>query len=383
MRYSTRMVLGVVAAAAMLLSACGSSSEPGDTESAGPIQIGYIGGLSGFSAAFSVPALDGVKFAIDEINKSGGINGRQIELTTVDDKGDPTASQTEMKRLISDGIGLIISGSSSAATLAHESVVIQNKVLAISPIASDPKVTSQQTGTPWYLVNVPNNTALGSTIAEYAATTMGLGSTAVFERDDAYGQTITDGFVGNVGAMSISSTTTYPVDRKDFSSDLVSALKSSPASVFLSGYAEDAGLIAKQARAAGFDGPLLGTNPMTAPQYSDIAGNAAANTYVSTSSAFLGSTERSDAQEQFVKAWTEAKGSEPNDYQVTAYDCVQVLKLAIEKTSSTDPATVRDYLLSMQPYDGASGQIGFDEHGASLRKIFVVRYENGTWKPVE
>lgn len=381
-RFSALISLGAVAA--VVLSGCVSGNTGGgngEGDAKEPLKVGYIGGASGFSAAFGVPTRQGVEAAAKDINEKGGIAGRQVEIVVADDKGDPNTSQTTMRRLASDGIKFVVSGSSSAATLAHQTVSAQSKVLVVSPIGSDPAIIDKQEGTPWYFVNVPSNTALGEAVADHAIKDGTIKSVAVFKRDDAYGVSTSAGFIAAVesGGLKVLNTVTYPVDRKEFGSDLVNVLGGSPDALFLSGYAEDSGLIAKQARAAGFSGPILGTSPMTSPQYIEVAGGAAAdNTFVSTASALLVESNSNPEQLEFAKAWADEYGNRPNDYQLAAYDSLFALKNAIEKAGKVDAEAARDALLS-EEFDGVSGHVAFDDRGASRRPVYVVERSAGAW----
>lgn len=375
-RHSGLAAAGVALALASTACVSGGAGAEDDT-----LKVGYIGGASGFSAAFGVPTRQGVQAAAKDINKDGGILGRKVEIVVADDKGDPNASQTAMRRLFSEDVQFVVSGSSSAATLAHQGVAAKNQMLVVSPIGSDPAIIEKQEGTPWYFVNVPSNDQLGEAVAQYAIEDDDIDSVAVLERDDAYGVSTTDGFVEKAksGDLDVTDVITYAVEKKEFGSDLVSALNKKPDALFLSGYAEDSGLIAKQARAAGFDGPLLGTSPMTADQYPKVAGGSAADgTLVSTASALLVDSNADDEQREFAETWAEKNGTRPNDYQLAAYDSLYALKHAIEAADSTDTAAARDALLEVE-FDGVSGLVGFDDEGASRRSVYVVERSDGDW----
>lgn len=367
-------VIGVV-----LLAHHGLAQEGGRRGSP-PIVIGYVGGLSGPTAAFGKPALEGVEFAVEEINRQGGIMGRRVELVSVDDQGDPFRAQQAIDRLVSQGVRWIISGSSSAGALAQVPRVRYHKVVAITPLGSDPRITASNQGDPWFFANIPNNTMLGGAIARFAARKLFLREVAVFVRDDAYGQSITDGFamIGLVDGLKLVTKVTYPVTAQDFRSDLAKVLARRPDAIFLSGYAADAGLIAKQARMLGFTGTLLGTNPLTSPQYREIAGDASENTYVS-SATNADPRRRTDAESSFVEKWQLAKGQAPNAYQSGAYDAVYLFKRAIEAVG-TDPGAVRGFLLELRDYSGASGTFSFKPDGSVAKPVYIVRLVGGRWE---
>lgn len=356
----------------------------GAVSAQGTIKFGYIGGLSGGTAAFGVPAHEGVQFAVNEINAAGGINGAQIELVSYDDQGDPFNAQQGISRLSAQGVDFIVSGSSSAGALAQVPRLYEEGVVAITPLGSDPAITQKNTeydGAPAMFTNIPNNTELGASIARFAADELDVKTVAVFVRDDAYGQSIAAGFEAAAAAAGIEVTrrVTYPVSAQDFSSDLAVVISRRPDAIFLSGYAPDSGLIARQARLYGFSGPLLATNPVTAPQYTEVAADAAVNTYVSSALNMGG--ELTAVEEQFYATWNAATGNNPNSYQLGAYDSVYLLKAAIEAVG-TDVDAVRAYLGQVAGYAGVSGTITFNDDGSATKPIYFVRYDQGAWTQV-
>ena len=79
----TKMIARLSAAAVLGAAALSASA-------ADPIKVGWLSSLSGPLSSAALAENEGVKFAVDEINKAGGINGRPIELLTRDTAGDPT-----------------------------------------------------------------------------------------------------------------------------------------------------------------------------------------------------------------------------------------------------------------------------------------------------
>jgi branched-chain amino acid transport system substrate-binding protein len=116
----TRPVRRVAAfgVASLVLAACGSSAAPSSSSSGGgaqvangaPIYIGYNGELTGPSAAFGVPTLHGVLLAIDQINNSGGINGRPVDITILDNAGSATKAVSLQNQIVSDSKNIAMLG---------------------------------------------------------------------------------------------------------------------------------------------------------------------------------------------------------------------------------------------------------------------------------
>ena len=85
----------LVASMSLSLAACGGTSGSeesggGDSGSDDPIVIGTISPNTGSLAAYGTGIITGVELAVEEINAAGGILGRQVEVITTDDQGDPT-----------------------------------------------------------------------------------------------------------------------------------------------------------------------------------------------------------------------------------------------------------------------------------------------------
>ena len=114
-----KKMLGVLTLAA-LLTACGNG---GGKTSAAPdngdvIKIGGIIPKTGAAAVYGNSTDNGIKLAVDEINASGGIGGKQIEYLSEDDKGDPTEAVTVYNKLVEAGNNVIIGAITSKPSLA-------------------------------------------------------------------------------------------------------------------------------------------------------------------------------------------------------------------------------------------------------------------------
>ena len=89
-----------------------------------PIRIGWLSSLTGPLSSAAIAEDQGVQFAVDEINKAGGVNGRQIELFRRDTSGEPTKAVNMAKQLaFVDKVDLIIGPVNSGETLATVSIV--------------------------------------------------------------------------------------------------------------------------------------------------------------------------------------------------------------------------------------------------------------------
>ena len=89
-----------------------------------PIKVGWLSSLTGPLSSAALAENQGVQFAVDEINKAGGINGRPIELLTRDTAGDPTKAVNYAQQLVfSDKVQFIIGPVNSGEGLATTPIV--------------------------------------------------------------------------------------------------------------------------------------------------------------------------------------------------------------------------------------------------------------------
>src|SRR4029077_1498018 len=100
-----------------LLTSC-SSNRPSQEPS--EIVIGEFGSLTGTTATFGISTRNGIDMAVDEINKAGGLLGKQVRVIVEDDQGKPEEAQTVVTKLITKDkviavLGEVASGNSNAA----------------------------------------------------------------------------------------------------------------------------------------------------------------------------------------------------------------------------------------------------------------------------
>src|SRR6478672_4910296 len=104
-----------VVAALLLVSTSGCPSGSSSNE----IVIGHYASMSGSEATFGRSTDEGIKIAVDEINKEGGINGKKVRVITYDDKGDAREAGAAVTRLISkDGVVAVLGEVASGLSLA-------------------------------------------------------------------------------------------------------------------------------------------------------------------------------------------------------------------------------------------------------------------------
>ena len=128
-------------AAALAATACGSPQDTatGGGDSAAPVKVGLVYSQSGALASYGKQYIEGFKAGLAYATKgTNKVGDRTIEVTEVDDAGDPAKAVSAAKDLIGKGAKIIAGSTASGVALQVAPIAAQNKVLFISgPAATD------------------------------------------------------------------------------------------------------------------------------------------------------------------------------------------------------------------------------------------------------
>jgi len=99
-----------------------------------PIKIGFSAGLSGANSEVGVGARNAVELMVEQVNKDGGINGRDVELIIKDDENDLAKVALIDQSFIDEGVLIIIGHDMSSKLATSLEVIKEQNVLMISPL---------------------------------------------------------------------------------------------------------------------------------------------------------------------------------------------------------------------------------------------------------
>jgi len=193
-----------------------------------PVRIGLVDPLTGVYAAIAQSEVVGAKYAVEEINKAGGILGRPIELLVEDSANDVGTGVQKTRKLIErDQVSFIIGDVNSGIAIAMAQVTSEKKVLHIVSGGHTDAVTGSSCS--WNVYRVCNSTtmdaaAIASTLIEK------FGKKWYFLTPDyAYGHSVQAGFEKILKAAGgTSSGSLVPLGTPDYSSYLIQAKAFNP-----------------------------------------------------------------------------------------------------------------------------------------------------------
>ena len=371
----------LAASLTITLAACaGTEGSASDDSSEDPIVIGTISPNTGSLAAYGTGVTTGVELAAEEINAAGGILGRQVEIITTDDQGDPTECLNAFNSLVSQGVSLIIGSATSGCTSAITEAANEEEVVLMAPTATADSVTTEDD----YIFRVCYADSFQGAIAAAYAKKAGYTNVGVvYCAGDVYSKGLYDSFTvacEGYGVTVSAVESTASLDVQDYSNQFAAMVSAGVELVYAPFYYDVVGpYVIPQARAAGYDGIIMGADGYdTTPDYVvEGADLSAFNNVYWTNHYYAGDT--SEVVQSFVTAYEAKFGSTPSAFAATGYDCLYVYKAAIEAANSTDASAVRDALADTSAvYECVTGTFSLDETGTPVKGSPVISFAAGT-----
>lgn len=380
--------LALASALVVSLAACGSNggNDGSDSGSTGSdtFMIGGIGPTTGDNALYGTAVMNGIQLAVDEINAAGGINGYQISYQFEDDQSDPEKSVNAYNTLKDWGMQMLVGTVTSGPCVAVVEETHADNMFQFTPSATS--VESIQYDNAFRMCF--SDPSQGSVSADYIADNSLASKVAViYNSSDTYSTGIYQSFATEAQArgLEIVSAEAYTADsNSDFSVQIQKAKDAGAELVFLPIYYSDASLILAQADRAGFDPIWFGVDGMDG-----ILGVDGFDTTLAEGVMFLTPftpTSDDEAVQTFVASYEEEFGSTPIQFAADAYDCMYVLKAAIEQADITPDMSISDMCDAMKTamtqvtYDGVTGkQISWGEDGEPSKEPTVVQITEGEY----
>ena len=378
--------LGIIAAAglaALTLTACGAAPGTGSAASKGTeigktFKLGYDLELSGAVAAYGNAGKNGANLAVDEINKSGGINDKQITVVSKDNKSDNAEAATVVSNLINnDKVNAVIGSMTSGAVKSMTPNITKGAVPLVTPAGTDDTLTVTNGKVNEYIFRSTfQDSYQGKVLANYTTNELKAKKVVLYyDNSSDYAKGIAKSFEKTYDGKIVDKVSFQSGD-KDFQATLSKIKGEDFDAIVMPGYYNETVLITKQARELGIEQPILGGDGFADPTFITLAGDAAATNvyYVSGYSAKALAT---DTTTKFIAAYQAKYKSEPSMFDALSYDAVYMVKQAAEDTKAKTSVAVKDGLAKLKNFKGATGEITVDKDHNPVKEAVVIKLENG------
>ncbi|HUH06386.1 MAG TPA: amino acid ABC transporter substrate-binding protein [Egibacteraceae bacterium] len=411
--WSHKLTLAVLVALAMIIAGCdadsGGTADPttdavatqdtppaDDTPAAddespavteddgGPITVGISLPLTGDFADPGAGIERGYELWAEVVNDSGGLLGRQVELSILDDASDPDKAVADYEKLITqDQVDIVFGPFSSLLVIPTSAVAEREKMLFVEPAGASPSVFDRGLEYLFYAAPAVANRH-GELVAEFILDLpddQRPATAAYVALDDPFAQPIADGVkeILVAGGVETVFDQVYPPEQQDFQG-LAAQIADSGADILIGGTQDvDAVGLVRALVEIGYqpDLVMMSTGP-TQLDFDDEVGGAAEGIL-----APVGWSLEADypSNVEFVEAYRAKFGEDPNEDPANGYTVGQVVAAAIEAVGCADPSdecqtALRDYVRETT-FDTVVGPLGFEETGAPTGNHMILQWQSG------
>ena len=384
-----------VALAAMLVVACGKKEEaaPAATAPAAPVaaapapagdtlvvKIGHVAPTSGAQAHYGKDNENGVRMAIEDLNKQGVMIGGKkatFEIVAEDDAADPKQGTAAAQKLCDSKVAGVVGHLNSGTTIPASKVYNDCGIPHVTGAATNPDLTKPGYKTTYRII--ANDLALGAGLAFYAADTLKLKKVAVIDDRSAYGQGVADIFkkTAKEKGMTVVDEQFTTDKATDFMAILTAIKAKGPDAVFYGGMDPQAGPMLRQMEQLGMSKvKYFGGDGICTSEIAKLA--AGAKTLSNVICAEGGaSLAKMPGGAEWKKRYDEKY---PNQFQVYSpytYDATFVLVDAMKRANSSDPKVYIPELIKTS-YKGVTTTIEFLPNGELKNpSITLYTYKDG------
>jgi branched-chain amino acid transport system substrate-binding protein len=339
------------------------------------LKIGGVLTTSGPAAHLGTVCYNGVKIAVDEINKKGGVDigGKlhRIDFINYDDQCSAKDAVNVVKRLVErDKVTAILGPICSHAALAFMPYIAEKKIPTVTAIAASMKVTTKENP---YMFRTGAQTGMQTeTVTRFAMEDLGLKKATYIGRNDAWSKSASEHFKKRVEARggTITAMEFYELGSTDFYSQLSKVKQSKPDFVWFVSLAEDGSLLLKQAREMSLEAQIFGTDEFSNELFYTLAGNAANGTYF-----YWGGGPPAAAAFDYEKEYEKRFNILSIGLDKVGYDTLYIIADAIDRANSLDGEKIKD-ALAKTDFNGIRGHYAFTEAGQAMTEMWIGTVEN-------
>lgn len=332
------------------LAGCGGGQA---TSSKEPIVIGMSGAMTGTDAFLGDMQQKGVQLAVDEINASGGILGRQVKLVSEDDANDPARMGNIGSRFINkDKVDAIIGTTNTGTSMVLGDIAEKSGVPMLVPFSTGDQISQGKK----YVFQVDVAASIQAKAMVDYVLKHGYKKIGILYNDNAFGQQARDFEIAELKARNLVPVAVEAVrsGAEDYTAQVM-AMKNAGADVILCPVAgADGAQICKNMKQLNYQAQLIGTNALIHESLLQVG-----KSNVEGVMALDVIDETKPEMKAFLDKFEQKYGMRPQTgYPALAYDAMMILKYAFEQAGGTDKEKVRAALENLTNYSTLSGQKG-------------------------
>jgi branched-chain amino acid transport system substrate-binding protein len=252
MKYVELLARSVIVAA-LALASVAASAQDGVTKTS--IVLGQSVALTGPGSALAVPFHQGAKLYFDRVNAAGGINGRKIDLVTLDDRGNAQLTASNTRKLLDQGILSLFGYYGSPQVTAAYPMIKDGDVLMFAPMSAADEFRGAMYGNVYSIR--PGYSEEAVAITRHAEA-LGARRLAILHGNDSESLAALDSAQRTMSSLGANLVVNAVMSSGGVANSVDNALAAKPESVLVIADANSAASAVRDIRAKGFRGPIYG-----------------------------------------------------------------------------------------------------------------------------
>lgn len=309
----------------------------------------------------------GVQLAVNEVNANGGILGKQVELTITDDQTLQDVAVTCVQKLASEGVVGIIGPHRSTNAIAVSDTVKSLQVPLFTG-GTSPKIADLEN--PYLFRGRASDSVFAEAAVDYAVNTLGCKTIGLFYNNDDFGT----GALGVIQPWCEENGVTLVAEGhntgdKDFTAQIMKMQTAGIDCALIWTHDPELAIHARQIYELGLDCKVVSSPGITMSQVLGmveadyVEGWYGVTDFVSTST--------DENVSDFINAFKEAYGIEPELYAASYYGCAKILLTAIENAGTTDREAVTKAIEEITDLTVPNGTATCDDQHDLIHNINV------------
>ena len=354
---------------------------------ADPIKIGSVLSVTGPAAFLGDPELKTLQLYVENINKQGGVLGRQLQLVHYDDGGDASKANGFAKRLIDDDkVDIIVGGTVTGSTMSMIPLVEKAELPFISLAGA---VVIVEPVKKW-VFKTPHTDRMAAEKVFDDMKKRGLTKVALFSETSGFGASgkkETEAMAAKMGITLVANETYGPKDT-DMTPQLTKIKNTAGVqAVFVFGLGQGPALVNKNYRQLGITLPLYHAHGVASEEFIKLSGPAAEGVRLPAAALLVADKLAANDPQKPVatayrKAYNDRYKEDVSTFGGHAYDGLMMAVDAFKRAGSTDKAKVRDAIEATKGYIGTGGKVNMsatDHMGLDLSAFRMLEIKNGDW----
>jgi ABC-type branched-subunit amino acid transport system substrate-binding protein len=319
----------------------------------------------------------GALLALEEANAAGGYRGLDFRLLGAWSESPWGSGVADLAKLVyRDGVWAVVGGVDGTTTHLAEQIVVKGRLPLVSPGGTDPSVNF--TSVPWMFTLLPTDDRLAPVLVDAVLGGAGGAAWAVVTTSDRDTRIAWRAVRVVLAARRLPAPAQHvvvPAAGPDYGVAAADIVRTGARAVLVLAGARDAARLVRALRAAGFPGTIVGGAPVGRRVFGEEAGPAAEGVVFPR----LFDPDAPEAA-AFSRTYSKRWGVAPDYLAAHAYDAVRLVADAVRR-AGPNRALIRDALVALAPWRGATGTLSWDPTGRSVRAARLATWNKGRARP--